>query len=315
MKIFKDVKLYTFIMTHSLNIHDYSLEETFSLFHLDSSKINHITICDLKKAKQVCLSMHPDKSRLSSNYFLFYKKAFDIITEHYNNHRKVDQEITEKNTNYNNDSIKKENYYDTEQIKSQLENMTNKEFSEVFNQLFDDNMIEKIEDKNGWFKDKETVCCDIKTENAKDLNEKIELYKEIQNNNSIIISNKVSSIKSSIGTSLFCDSDNSYISSDPFSKLQYDDLRKVHKDETVFSTKKDDYLRMNLYESTEQIIQARNVENISPLDLISQEFLDKKSNSKKLEMLNKQHYVNSLQDFKYKDKNKIVLAHFMRLSN
>jgi hypothetical protein len=296
-------------MAYSLNIRDYSLEETFALFHLDSSKINHITIYDLKKAKQVCLSMHPDKSHLSSDYFLFYKKAFDIIAQHYNNYHKVDQEVTTKNTNYT--------YIDQEhvrQIKSKLENMTNKKFSEVFNQLFNDNMIEKVEDKNGWFKDEKNVC-DINIENAKNLNENIELYKESHNNNSIIKSNKVKSIKPSIGTSLFCDSDNSYISSDPFSKLQYDDLRKVHKDETVFSVKKNDFIRMNLYESKEEIIQARNKQNISPMDTNSQEFLDNKSNSKKLEMFNKQHYINTIQDSKYEDKNKIVLAHFMRLSN
>ena len=56
--------------THNLNIHQYSFKELLELFDLS----NTISVEDLKRAKKVLMT-HPDKSRLLSEYFLFYKKA------------------------------------------------------------------------------------------------------------------------------------------------------------------------------------------------------------------------------------------------
>ena len=62
---------------HNLDIHMYSLEELLALFNLSFE----ITLDDLKKAKKQVLMTHPDKSKLSPDYFLFYKKAFDVIVK------------------------------------------------------------------------------------------------------------------------------------------------------------------------------------------------------------------------------------------
>ena len=60
---------------HNLNIHMYKLSEILDLFQLSYN----ISIEDLKRAKKVVLMTHPDKSKLGPEYFLFYKKAFDIV--------------------------------------------------------------------------------------------------------------------------------------------------------------------------------------------------------------------------------------------
>ena len=36
---------------------------------------------------------HPDKSKLDASYFLFYKKAFDIIVRMYENVHKMSKEV------------------------------------------------------------------------------------------------------------------------------------------------------------------------------------------------------------------------------
>ena len=66
--------------SHNLNINMYSFRELLELFQLSSK----ITIEDLKRAKMMVLRMHPDKSRLPPDYFLFYKKAFDLVVNYYN---------------------------------------------------------------------------------------------------------------------------------------------------------------------------------------------------------------------------------------
>ena len=56
---------------HNLNIHMYTLDDLLGLFDLTT----RISLEDLKRAKKKVLMLHPDKSKLSSEYFLFYKKA------------------------------------------------------------------------------------------------------------------------------------------------------------------------------------------------------------------------------------------------
>ena len=56
-------------INHNLNIYMYSFEDILELFDLTYT----ITPEDLKRAKKTVLMIHPDKSKLSSDYFLFYK--------------------------------------------------------------------------------------------------------------------------------------------------------------------------------------------------------------------------------------------------
>ena len=84
------------INEHNLNIHMYSLEDLLGLFDLTYN----ISQDDLKRAKKVVLMTHPDKSKLDSKYFLFYKKAFDVVVRFYDNQNKQNQKITPNNTAY-----------------------------------------------------------------------------------------------------------------------------------------------------------------------------------------------------------------------
>ena len=75
---------------HNLNIQTYSLDEILGLFDLNDY---NISVQDLKQAKKRVLMLHPDKSKLEPKYFLFYKKAFDIVVQFYDNQNRQNREV------------------------------------------------------------------------------------------------------------------------------------------------------------------------------------------------------------------------------
>ena len=58
-----------------LNIDHYNLEDILHLFKISGDFDEN----DLKNAKKMVLKMHPDKSRLPPEYFLFFSKAYKMI--------------------------------------------------------------------------------------------------------------------------------------------------------------------------------------------------------------------------------------------
>ena len=70
---------------HNLDIHMYSLQELLELFDLPLEP----TMLQMKNAKKKVLMMHPDKSKLPAEYFLFYKKALDVVAQFFNNQQKT----------------------------------------------------------------------------------------------------------------------------------------------------------------------------------------------------------------------------------
>ena len=118
---------------HNLDIHMYSFNEILSLFDLT----HKISLEDLKRAKKKVLMSHPDKSQLSPKYFLFYKKAFDIIVQFYETQNKQNQEITEETTNYSPLDTNSWNKSTTKQIGKVIGDMDKDKFQEKFNQLFE----------------------------------------------------------------------------------------------------------------------------------------------------------------------------------
>ena len=66
-------------MEIDLNIENYDLEDLLNLFQLDYS----FNDSDLKRAKKMVLRLHPDKSGLDKDFFLFYCKAYRVINSVY----------------------------------------------------------------------------------------------------------------------------------------------------------------------------------------------------------------------------------------
>lgn len=294
--------------SHNLNIHMYSLDELLGLFELSYT----ISIEDLKRAKKRVLMLHPDKSKLPSEYFLFYKKAFDMVVQFYENQNKQNQVITEKTTKY--EPVHQNENHSTK-IGSVIKKMTDSNFQDKFNQLFEENMSKKPnQQKNEWFTKEDPVYDVGKNVSVKDMGREIDRIK--QTNQGVIKYQGVQQLYSSNSGNNFYDDDDesdTYMTSDPFSKLKYDDLRKVHKDETVFSVSENDFNKVQQYSSVDHFVRERSKQTLNPIEKQQAEhMLQEKERIMKEQMMQRQ-YQSNLKTVQYAEKNKSVLSYFLQL--
>ena len=78
-----------------LDINNYGYLELLSLFGLGHNYGEK----ELKDAKKVVLKMHPDKSKLGPEYFLFFSKAYKTIVQIYEFKNKTEKSPTSASTN------------------------------------------------------------------------------------------------------------------------------------------------------------------------------------------------------------------------
>jgi hypothetical protein len=296
---------------HNLNIHMYSLDEVLGLFELNYQ----ISLEDLKRAKKKVLMLHPDKSKLSAEYFLFYKKAFEIVVKFYDNQNRQNQvvqntEYTPLNTNgFNKSSVKK--------VTETIQELPPEKFQDKFNQLFENNMAKKPDPtKNEWFQSDEPSYEIERNVNASNMADALERIK--QKNQAITHYRGVENLYSSgNGTNVYDDDDmsDSYVTSDPFSKLKFDDLRKVHKDQTVFSVSERDFEKVQQYSSVDHFVRERSKMPLDPMEKQKAEQMLASKERQMQEQMMKRQYRSNLQTMQYEEKNKAVLSAFMMLEN
>ena len=297
--------------SHNLNIHMYSLDEVLGLFELNYQ----ISVEDLKRAKKKVLMLHPDKSKLSAEYFLFYKKAFEIVVKFYDNQNRQNQvvqnvEYSPLNTNgFNKSSIKK--------VTETIQELAPEKFQDKFNQLFENNMAKKHDPtKNEWFQNDQPTYEIEKNVNASNMADALERIK--QKNHAMVNYRGVENLYSSgNGTNAYDDDDmsDSYVTSDPFSKLKFDDLRKVHKDQTVFSVSERDFEKVQQYSSVDHFVRERSKMPLDPMEKQKAEQMLASREKKMQEQMMKRQYLANLQTMQYEEKNKAVLSAFMMLEN
>jgi hypothetical protein len=296
-------------MNHSLNIHDYTFEELLGLFKLHSGNISTES---LKKAKKMVLFMHPDKSGLKSEYFLFYKKAFSLIVTIYEQAIKTNQTVpTNHEIDY--DPTSSDQTISAKQIKKTLEKISSSSFQQHFNQMFEEQMTRKINtEKNKWFQDEAPLYeTESHVNSVGQIGQAIESIK--QRNNSMIVYKDVAPVMTSNGCDLYeIDDDDHYISSDPFSKLKFDDLRKVHKDQTVMAVSERDIDKVRLYKSVEQYQRARGNDYI-PLDRNDANNMIEQREREYQQKIREKQYISQLRTMESEEKNKTILSSFLRL--
>lgn len=299
--------------THDLNIHKYSLDELLGLFELSYN----ISMNQLKIAKKKVLMLHPDKSRLPPEYFLFYKKAFDVIVQFYENNNKQNQKITEETTKYtllepnlNKSTIKN--------VMTVAGEMAPKDFQNKFNKLFEDNMVNKPDsNRNEWFSKDEPIYKASEQVSTKNMGE---IFNTIKQNNAEIVQYRgVKEMQSSSGTRLYDndenDEDEIYVTSDPFSKLKFDDLRKVHKDQTIFAVSENDFQKVPQYSSVDHFVRERSKQTLTPLEKNESEQLLAMQNKQYRERIMQKEHAANLQSMRYEEKNKSVMSSFLQLGN
>jgi hypothetical protein len=286
----------------------YSFRELLDLFQLSSN----ISVEELKRAKMMVLKMHPDKSRLPPDYFLFYKKAFDIIVQYYQDNNKATAEVPQTKQTYTplNGPADKNTY---KTVNSVINEMGADQFQQKFNALFE-TVVEKPKDMNDWFRENDPLFQYDEVSSTGGISAAIDTVK--QKSAALIKYGGVQSMNSG-GPSYnhLYDTDEDYVSCDPFGKLKFDDLRKVHKDQTVLAVSERDYETARKYSSMDHLQRERGSLQVQHVDRSEHErFFAEQQEAIKAQMAAKQHAAN-LKSMEYAEKNKTVMASFLQIRN
>ena len=243
----------SFIMNKlDLDIKNYSLEDILSLFKLPINFDEE----GLKRAKKQVLMMHPDKSRMDKEYFLFFSSAYRLLYKVYKFRTRNEQDATVNR------------HYDAEDIDCEDDNShvwqtlsKHKQFNSIFNKMFEKNGTSDNCNGNGygdWLKEEDLVST---AKNRDEMNNFIDERKKSLR--SIIKYNGVSATTcGSAGTDLVGNEDN--FRSNMFSSLQYDDLKQAYT-ESVVPVSMEDYEKREKYQNVEHLQRSRRAEEkLSP---------------------------------------------------
>jgi hypothetical protein len=292
----------------------YKLNELLDLFGLSFD----MNIEDLKKAKKIVLMTHPDKSNLGPEYFLFYKKAFDMIVEFYENQTKQNRPVPNTEMKYQNVNLNGLDKTSSNRIRSTINEMNTNDFQRRFNELFEENMVNRPDPyKNNWFTS-ETNDFDMpKNVNAKNMSQVFEKFKEENASAALAKYKGVETlfVNQGTGSGFYEEDNNQYVSCDPFSKLKFDDLRKVHKDQTVFAVSERDIEKVPVFTSVDHYNRERSKQMTAPLEKEKAELLLSEQERQYKESMMKKEHAAKLRSLEYEQKNKSILANFLRLGN
>lgn len=244
--------------TLDLDINNYNLDDILRLFKVDYN----FNEDDIKNCYKTVLKLHPDKSGLDKEYFLFYTKAFKVLKNVYEYKNKRDTQLDKNKakveylSNSDDDEGKK-------LIVKNLQKKRGEDFNKWFNETFEKINISNISE-NGygdWLKsenDKEDL--DIKS--VREMHDIINKKKESLS--ALVKIDKINEM-SSIGSLNELDNGQpeSY-SASVFSKLAYDDVKIAHT-ETVIPVSNNDYEKIQKFNNIGSLREFRNRQNLKPM--------------------------------------------------
>lgn len=229
-------------MNIDLDIQNYSLQDICSLFKI-SPNFNK---SDLKMCKKYVLKMHPDKSNLDKSYFIFFSKAYKILYSIF--------EFKHKNET-DGPAIYKDiiNEDDTDAKSKLVKQLTNNDnFLNIFNKAFEENNLVSNFDKGGygdWLVSEDDLLDDFSDVPVSERNRAIDAYKERQ----IQITEDIKELENSQLAEITGAAPENY-SSDIFSKLSYEDIKKAHTETLIPVSSKD---MPKTYKTEEALLLSR----------------------------------------------------------
>jgi hypothetical protein len=279
-----------------LNLDNYDLPDLLNLFSLD----HNFTADDLKRAKKMVLMLHPDKSGLEKDYFLFFTAAYKVVFSIYN---------------FRNSKTKSTTYVvEQDEQKELLLNKLKKHsnFNKVFNDMFDQANIKTEEEEAGyadWLKSDEDL--DVRSTTMQAMNETFERKKkEIQ---ALVPMKDLEDSYYTKGTGFELTGDKpEYYSSDVFARLPYEDLKRAHV-ESVIPVTHDDYLRRQKYKSVDEMRRNASYNDTTPMALDqAKEYLKQRDQMQNKSDMNRAYKLVK-QDEVYEQVNKNMMVQFKEL--
>ena len=218
-----------------LDIDNYNLEDILKLFNLNMLYTEE----DLKNAKRKALKTHPDKSGLDNSVFIFFSKAYNILSKLYKFKNRTEKKV--ENIDYDEHDME-DSVGNKELLQTKLKNLDSNNFNKWFNTLFEkSNGKSNTNGYGDWLKSSEGVS-KIKASNKSEFDEIFR--KKKMESRELIVKRDIEEMVFNGGCSMI-DNNETVFSSDIFSKLPYDDLRRAHT-ETVVPVTREDFRRITL---------------------------------------------------------------------
>ena len=228
-----------------LNIDNYSLNDILNLFGIQTN----YNLEDLKMAKKMALKTHPDKSGLDNSVFIFFSKAYNILSKIYKLKNKTERKV--ENIDYDGDDMEKD-VGNKELLQNKVKSLTKKNFNSWFNNMFEkSNCKTETKGYGDWLKSSEGVS-NVKVSNKREFNELFK--KKKQESRELVIRQDIQDMVYNNGSMI--DSSETIYSSDIFSKLRYEDVKKAHM-ETVVPVTEQDFKEKKRFDNVEQYIRYR----------------------------------------------------------
>ena len=245
-----------------LNINNYDYNDLLNLFNIP----NNFGEMDMKRAKRHVLAMHPDKSNLDKKYFLFFSAAYKIVYSIYTIREKAT--ITDK-LQPNNEKLEylaEEDRGNREILESLKKNdkMQPEEFNKWFNKLFEEVKLENEYESGGygeWLKNETADMPEQECKNLASMNKIIDARKASLRTTNLSKYNGIRDFNDNNYCDLTNNKPESY-SSEMFSNLQYEDLRRAHEESVVPVTSQDFKQRE---QTVEEIRINRQQQDLGPL--------------------------------------------------
>jgi hypothetical protein len=299
-------------MSVDLDINNYNLDDVLKLFKLPLD----FDESHMKKAKQVVLKTHPDKSGLSPDYFIFYSKAYKMLYTIWEFRKKGDVNNTNKNNEYVdcNEGSEEQKLLLNNFFKSNKKFKNNSEFNKWFNSEFEKNKLTtEIESKgyDDWLKSNEEV---EDFSNVTMATMKQEFDKKKTQARALIVREDIQEITHGYGASELSLSAPSSFDSDMFSNLPYQDLYKAHT-ESVIPVTDEDYNKKQKFKNVNEFVSYRNNQDVNPLtEQQAHNFLMEK-NRKEEEVSVRRAYELAKQTEIAKQKNQSFWSNIKMLNN
>jgi hypothetical protein len=280
-------------MDMDLDINNYELSDILNLFKIPVLFNDK----NLRQAKVIVLQMHPDKSKLPKEYFLFFTKAYKMLYEIYKvrfpDDKKykedkfsysavIDRELNQNKTKTAHNAEDREYHKTEEEAYKKLQKMDSTEFNKWFNEKFEKFRMYDDEQDGGyedWFRNTNKGGVNNATgdddgadpyelgDTWSERNERIERKKKMLRDKMALIETNEIMTLDSVG----CGGSGGYYglgreapreySSGLFSSLQYEDLKKAHM-ESVIPVTADDFVNRKKYTSVNEMQMFRDMEKI-----------------------------------------------------
>lgn len=214
-------------MNFDLDIDNYELKDILYLFELNEN----FTQNDLKKAKNIVLRLHPDKSGLDPEYFRFYYKTYKILENVIEFKNKSSVKISDEKYVVDNNNERDISYYLTPQVYNDEEI---KSFNKKFNELFEKCNAKNDDGYGEWLKNYGTdnEIDEIKKMSNVEWNEKIE-FKKKEMKKLIPYDKNIKNINSITNNFLLDQDEVENYTSEIFGRLNYQDLKQAHTETLI----------------------------------------------------------------------------------